>query len=61
MEKREPLVLVGLVKPNGRLATVWISPCAVHIARTQGWWVFDDFETLITEKQPEDMDLEDGA
>jgi hypothetical protein len=43
---REPLALIGLVTPDGRLVTMRISVCALSIARAQGWMVFNDFERL---------------
>jgi hypothetical protein len=51
-------VLVATVDEDGRLKQLCIAASAVHVAREQGWMVWDDFEAPTASPQ---ADGDDGA
>lgn len=59
MKCRDGEVLVGTVDEDGRLRLLCIEASTVHVAREQGWMVFDDFEDAMT-KSPQ-ADGDDGS
>lgn len=50
----ERLITVGQVDAGGRrLRTLRIPESAIALARTHGWWVFEDFEALWRIDEPQ--------
>lgn len=54
MKCRPDQVQIALVTPDGRLREMCIPKDAAHIARQQGWMVFEDFTAPTPTQQPDE-------